>query len=323
MTFSKNILELNIQAEVERICEFIRLQVQDMKRDGIVIGLSGGIDSALSAALSVRTVGAEKVLGVLLPEKDSNPISAEFALKHARQLGIETMTVDLTERLEAIGAYRRRDEVVKTLFPDYNESCRIKISLPPHLLEKDAINFFTLTMDNGSGELKKARLNKNTQWGIVAATNTKQRSRMIELYYQAEKRNYMVCGTTNKSESVQGFFVQHGDGGVDIEPLEHLYKVQVYQLSEHLGVIREIIERAPSPDTYSFPVSDEEFYYRIPREQLDLLLYAWEKKIDTALVCEVMDLKEDQVKRAFRDFASKYNATRHMRRKPPTLEQLP
>jgi NAD+ synthase len=107
---------------------------------------------------------------------------------------------------------------------------------------------------------------------------------------------------------------------VDIEPLSHLYKMQVYQLSEYLGVIREIIERAPSPDTWSFQVSDEEFYFRIPYAMLDLLLYAWERDIPITHVCEALNLTEDQVKRARRDFTAKLNATKHTRELPPTLE---
>jgi NAD+ synthase len=142
---------------------------------------------------------------------------------------------------------------------------------------------------------------------------------MVHLYYQSEKANAILCGTTNRSEDVQGFFVQYGDAGVDIEPLAHLYKTQVYQLAAYLGVIQEIIDRAPSPDTYSFVVSDEEFYLRIPYYILDPLLYAWERKISGAEVAEAMELTEDQVKRAYRDFSSKYNATKHLRRLPPTL----
>jgi NAD+ synthase len=145
---------------------------------------------------------------------------------------------------------------------------------------------------------------------------------MMAQYYHAEKLNYLVCGTTNKSEAIQGLFVKYGDGGVDIEPLAHLYKNQVFQLAEHLGVINEIILRAPCPDTYSAPVTDEEWYFRIPFKQLDFLLYAWEHKVDIAEVCEVMDLTEEQVKRAFRDFFSKFNATKHLRQLPPTLEEL-
>ena len=139
------------------------------------------------------------------------------------------------------------------------------------------------------------------------------------LYYYAEMNNYLVCGTTNKSELMQGFFVKYGDGGVDIEPIAHLYKTQVYQISKYLGIIKEIMDRVPTPDTFSFRVSDEEFYFRIPYDTLDPLLYAWENKIKISEVCKALDLEEQQVERAFRDFTSKYNATKHLRQLPPTL----
>jgi NAD+ synthase len=320
MEFHKDVLKLDGKSEVERICEFIRQELRDMKRDGIVIGLSGGIDSALSAALCVRALGKDRVFGLILPEKESNPVSAEYATKHARELGIETETVDITPTLEAFGTYKKRDDLIREVFPDYDSNSKSKITLPADLLSRDSLNFFTLKIDDGKGNVKSARLNKKMLNGIVAATDTKQRTRMMHLYYYAEKKNYIVCGTTNKTELIEGFFVKYGDGGVDIEPLSHLYKTQVYQLSEYLGVTREIIERAPSPDTWSFQVSDEEFYFRIPYEILDLLLFAWEYNIPTERVCEVMDLTAEQVKRAMRDFNAKYNATRHLRQLPPTLE---
>jgi NAD+ synthase len=320
MEFHKNILKLDSKSEVERICEFIQQELRNMKRDGIVVGLSGGIDSALCGALCVKALGKDKVFGLILPEKESNPVSAEYAAKHAQKLGIETETVDITPTLEAFGTYRKRDDVIRGIFPEYDSESKSKMTLPADLLSKDSFNFFTLKIDDGKGNVKSARLNKKMLNGIVAATDTKQRTRMMHLYYYAEMKNYIVCGTTNKTEVLEGFFVKYGDGGVDIEPLSHLYKAQVYQLSEHLGVIREIIERAPSPDTWSFEVSDEEFYFRIPYDKLDLLLYAWQNKIPTEQVCKSMNLSEEQVNRAIRDFNAKYNATRHLRQLPPTLE---
>ena len=320
MEFNKDILKLDSKSEVERICEFIQQELRDMKRDGAVVGLSGGIDSALYAALCVKSLGKEKVFGLILPEKESNPISAEYAAKHARQLGIETELIDITPTLEAFGTYKKRDDVIREAFPDYDGKSRSKITLPADLLARDSFNFFTLKLEDDKGSVRSARLNKKMLNGIVAATDTKQRTRMMHLYYYAEKKNYIVCGTTNKPELIEGLFVKYGDGGVDIEPLSHLYKAQVYQLSEYLGVIPEIIKRTPSPDTWSFEVSDEEFYFRMPYNILDLLLFAWEYNVPTERVCEVMDLTAEQVKRAMRDFNSKYNATRHLRRLPPTLE---
>jgi len=320
MDFHKDILKIDCQSEVERICSFIQQQVRAMKRDGIVVGLSGGIDSALMAAICVKALGKDRVFGLILPEKESNPVSAEYATKHADQLAIETETINITPTLAAFGTYQKRDEVIKKVFPEYNDQYKSKITLPADLLSRDAFNFFTLRIDDGKGNVKSARLDKKMLNGIVAATDSKQRTRMMHLYYYAELKNYIVCGTTNKTEVLEGFFVKYGDGGVDIEPISHLYKTQVYQLAEYLGVISEIIERAPSPDTWSFQVSDEEFYFRMPYATLDLLLYAWEYEIPLERVCETMNLTEEQVNRAIRDFNAKYNATKHLRQLPPTLE---
>ena len=319
MKFHKNILKLDCEKEALRICNFIKQQVREMHRDGIIIGISGGVDSALSASLSVKTLGKDKVFGLILPEKESNPVSADYAKKQADKLGIKTELIDITTTLENFGTYVKRDEVIRSIFPEYNSSYKSKITLPADLLDRDAYNFFTLIIDNEKGDVKTARLNKDNLNGIVAATNTKHRTRMMHLYYYAEKMNFLECGTTNKTEVLEGDFVKYGDGGVDIEPLAHLYKTQVFELAKHLGVIQEIIDRTPSPDTFSFPVSDEEFYFRIPFGKLDLLLYAWRNNIGISKVCKVMDLEEKQVKRAFRDFTGKYNTTKHLRCMPASI----
>jgi len=320
MRFHRDILRIDCEVEADRICAFIQEQAGTMKRDGVVIGISGGIDSALSAELCLRALGRERVLGLLLPERESNPISTEYALIQAQKMGLDTVTIDITSILEGFGTYKKRDEVISTIFPEYNNRYKSKIVLPADLLSRDAYNFFTLKVEDGDGNVKSARLDNQGLRRIVAATDTKQRTRMMHLYYYAEMNNYLVCGTTNRTETIQGFFVKYGDGGVDIEPIAHLYKTQVYQLSSPLGVIEEIIKRAPSPDTFSFVVTDEEMYFRIAYDTLDLLLYAWENDVPVAEVCEAMDLTEEQVKRAFRDFTHKHNTTRYLRVLPPTLD---
>ena len=319
MPFTKDVLKIDRDAEAARIVGFIQDQLRAMHRKGIVIGLSGGVDSALSAALSVKAAGKDRVLALLLPDKESSPQSAEFATKQAEKLGIEAVTVDITPVLEAFGTYEKRDAVARAIYPDFGGDHKLKITLPSDILNKDSFNFFTLTVVDPRGATKSTRLDNEQAQGIIAATCTKHRTRMMTQYYHAEKLNYLVCGTTNKSEAVQGLFVKYGDGGVDIEPIAHLYKNQVFQLAEHLGVIPEILERSPCPDTYSAPVTDEEWFFRMPFKVLDLLLYAWENKVDISEVCRVMELTEDQVKRVFRDFAGKYKTTEHLRHFPPSL----
>jgi NAD+ synthase len=319
MKFGKESLVMDCPKETERIAGFIRQQTLSMRREGAVVGLSGGVDSALSAELCVWALGKEKVFGLILPERESNPVSRLYAAKEADKLGIRKEVVEITPALEAIGTYARRDEVVAKAFPEFDSSFKLKLSLPPDLLTRDQLNVFSLTVENGEGTSRSVRLNKEMLHGIIAATDTKQRTRMLHLYLYGEKMNYLVCGTTNRSEFIQGFFVKYGDGGVDIEPLAHLYKVQVYQLARHLGVVEEIVARGPSPDTFSLETSDEEFYFRLPYEILDFLLYAWENKVTAEEAAAALGLRAEQVARAFRDFHSKLLATQHLRRLPPSL----
>jgi len=321
MNFSKDILTIDAQKTCQEICDFIKHQVfNQFKKEGAVVGLSGGIDSALTVSLCVKTLGKEKVLGIILPEKESNPKSFPYAKKLAEKLEIETEIVDISPMLESLGAYQRRDEIIKRIFPEYDQSYKSKIGLPQNLLDKNRFNIFLLKIEDKNGNQKQARLSKYDLLGIVAATDMKQRTRMTNLYYFAEKNNYIVAGTTNKSEVEQGFYVKYGDGGVDIEPIAHLYKTQVYQLAKYLEVPEEIIKRTPSPDTFPSEVSDQEFYFCLPYDTLDLLLYAWEKKVPHSQISEILELTQEQIKRVFRDFESKKKATTHLGILPPTLE---
>lgn len=316
----KAALDIDPNAERGRIGAFLRASLGSLRRDGAVVGLSGGIDSAVTVALCVEALGQGKVVGLILPERESDPASAELAQRHADKLGIRCERLDITPVLEALGAYMKRDEAVRSLYPEFRTDDKIKISLPPDLLGRDALNVYTLSIYRGSDLVFKSRLRKADLNAIVAATNTKQRTRMLYLYHRAEKNNYLVCGTTNRTELIQGFFVKYGDGGVDIEPIAHLFKTQVYELAAALAVPEEIIRRLPSADTFSQTVSDEEFYFRLPYDRLDPLLWAWERKIAPAETAAGLGLGEDQVKRAFRDFDSKSRAARHLLMMPPSLD---
>ena len=301
--------------------DFIRSNLTDFfKKKGIIIGLSGGIDSSVCAALSVRAIGADRVYGVLLPEKDSNPISSEYGRLMAESLGIQYHEIELTGILESFGVYEKRDQIVKKVFPDISGEYKFRLVLPQDLLEKDRLNVYRVEVQLEDGTRLSERLSHKDYLGLMAANDIKQRVRMTQLYYEAEKRNYIVCGTTNRSETVQGFFVKFGDGGVDIEPLAPLYKVQVYELAEYLDVPKEIRDRTPSPDTYSLEVSDKDFYFCLPYDMLDIIMYGAENNVPKETVAKEMGLEVAQVERVWKDLERKREGTEHLRALPPSPE---
>ena len=320
MKFSKEVLKIDAPQEMSRTTAFIHeMAFKNFKRKGAVIGLSGGIDSAVVAELSVLALGREKVLGLFLPEKDSNAVSLEYGLKQAEKMGIDSVKVEITEYLDSLQVYKKRNAVINGIFPEFDDTYKFHVTLPQNLLEKDRLNYHSITIEDKSGRRQSKRLSGKEWMEISAFQNMKQRVRMIQLYYYAEKNNYLVAGTTNKTEAAQGFYVKFGDGGVDIEPIAHLYKTQVYQLARHLGVAEEIIKRPPSPDTYSLPVTDKEFYFCLDYEMLDFLLYAYEKNIPVDDVANALGFEQKQIDRVFRDFKGKEQATWHLRQMPPTV----
>jgi NAD+ synthase len=321
MAFDRNVLVINPEAEVERLRQFVVQQIRQVfRRKGIVVGLSGGIDSACMAAIAVRAVGKENVVGLVLPERESDPISSQYATKHAKALGIEHRVIDITSTVDSVVAYKVRDEYIRSLIPAYEPGWKYNITLPTDLLERASISYYRLQVQAPDGEILSHRLDLEGFRTITSFANIKIRSRMLHLYAEADRRSLLVAGTTNRTEFILGDFCKYGDGGTDIEPLAHLYKNQVYQISEYLGVIREIIERKPSPDTFSLPVSDQEFFFRIAFDNLDHLLYAWEHDIPAAQAAVALSMPTDAVERAYKDFASKHAATAHIRELAHALE---
>lgn len=320
MTFSKEILNLDPAAETERIVTMLRQNVRKvMRRQGGVVGISGGIDSSVVLALAAKAFGPERVTAIMMPEKDSEAESETLARNLAAHFGVEeTILENITPVLDGFGCYQRRDEAIKRVFPEYDADAgyKSKIVLPQNLLDEDTLNIFSLVVITPDGEELSKRLSLREYYQIVAASNFKQRTRMSMLYYHAELRNYGVIGTANKNEYDQGFFVKYGDGGVDVKPIGHLYKTQVYQLAEYLDVPRDIRERTPTSDTYSAPTTQEEFFFRLPFETMDLLWYAQENEIPVEKVAEVMDLSPIQVQRAFTDFTRKQRTTKYLRMAP-------
>lgn len=319
MEFNRDVIAIDAEKISQQIVDFMRDQLQHFfKKRGIVIGLSGGIDSTVAAALSVRAVGAKRVHGVLLPEKDSNPKSRPYGLKVAESLGIECSEVNISPMLETYGVYAKRDAIVKKYFPDLGADYKFRLTLPQDLLERDRINAYSLEVQKDDGTVDSARLSYSDYLEMMAANDIKQRTRMTILYYEAEKRNYIVCGTTNRPETAQGFFVKFGDGGVDIEPLGPLYKDQVFQLGRYLEVPEEVLSRAPSPDTYSLEVSDKDFYFCLPYDTVDMFLYAQDHSLSKEETAKALGLEMEQVDRVWKDLERKRDATKHLRALPPS-----
>jgi len=320
MVFNRDVLKIDPWEQLEKLSKFLVEQVNVVfRRKGVVIGLSGGIDSACIAAVAVHALGKDKVVGLVLPETETNPISSEYAIKHARALGIEYRQIPITSTVDSVVSYEWRDQFIQKLIPEYTPGCKYNISLPTDLLERDSFSFYWLQVQTPDGEIKKKRLNLDEFHTITAFANIKIRARMLHLYAEADRRNLLVVGTTNRTEFVLGDFCKYGDGGTDIEPLTSLNKNQIYQLAEYLEVVPEIINRQPSPDTFSLPVTDQEFFFRISFDKLDFLLYAWEHEVAAGDAAKALDIPENAVKRAYKDFESKHRATAHLREVSRTL----
>jgi len=319
MNFSKEIIKFG---DVPAICDKLQSQIKEhiftsLRRRGGVIGISGGIDSSVTLALTARAIGADKVLGILLPEKDSSSDSARLAHILAGKFGVKTITEDITGALEGFGCYRRRDEAVAKVFPHYNpETFKMKIGARQSGLSTGLPPVFQLTIVNPDGKEESKMLPAAEFGQIVAASNFKQRSRMSMLYYHAERLYYAVVGTPNKHEIEQGFFVKHGDGGADLMPIGQLYKSQVYQLAEYLGIPKEIIERTPTSDTYTAEQTQEEFFFQMPFHQMDLLWYGFVNKVPANEVAPVMGMTEDAVNKIFENFTRKQHTTDYLRKAP-------
>ena len=314
--FSRAVLELDAAAVSASIAEAVRAQVQGvLRRRGAVVGLSGGIDSAVVAALCARALGPERVLGLLMPERDSSPESLELGALVARTLGVRCEVADVGGALEGLGYYARQLEAIRAVFPEYGEGWKNKVTLPS-ILEGDRLNVMSLAVADPAGRQRTARMPPAAFLQLIAATNFKQRARTMMEYYHADRLNYAVAGTPNLLEYDQGFFVKVGDGAADFKPIAHLYKTQVYALAEHLGVPAEIRSRPPTTDTYSLAQSQEEFYFALPYDRMDLCLWAYDHGTPAAEVAPVVGLTEAQVGRVYRDIEAKRRVAQYLHAQP-------
>jgi NAD+ synthase len=322
--FGRHSLDIDPEKECQTMVEQLKQIVHTtLHRQGAVVGISGGIDSSVVLALSARAFGPEGVLGVLLPESESSDDSARLAHLLATQLGVQTVTENISGALQGFGCYTRRDAAIQRVIPEYAPGWGAKITLAGNLLNQAALNVFRVTVTSPDGREISKRLPMPEFSQIVAASNFKQRSRMSMLYYHAELHNYAVIGTANKNEYDLGFFVKYGDGGVDTQPIGHLFKTQIYQLAKYLNIPEEIQQRTPTTDTYPGGSTQEEFFYRVPFEILDSVWLGYAQGVSNAEIAQALGLAVDQVERIVGDIASKERATTYLRLHPLDINGQP
>jgi NAD+ synthase len=320
-SFDARVLEFDQAAAVDRICARLReILSGELSRRGLVVAMSGGIDSSVCAALAVKALGAERVFGLLLPERDSSGSSTQRGKQLAAHLGVRYEIQDIASVLEAIGCYRWRDDAIRRVFPDFRDDWKSKIAISGGT--EGRINHFQLIVQSPSGETRRERLGVKEYLQIVAATNYKQRVRKAVEYFHADRLNYAVVGTPNRLEYDQGFFVKNGDGSADVKPIAHLYKTQVYALARHLQLPPEICSAVPTTDTYSLSQGQDEFYFALPYAQMDLALWAYSHGRSASALAQALRTSVERATFVYRDIEAKRRATRYLLAKAALIEDI-
>jgi NAD+ synthase len=303
----EHLFSFDMAGEVERVSNSIREHLRRLHRRGLVVAISGGIDSSVSAALAVAAVGVKRVYGLLLPETDSSSASLERGQLLAQHLGIDYRVEDIAPALEAMGCYRWRDEAIRSVFPDYGDGWKNKIAIAGGTTGQ--VNHFRLIVQDPDGRTYDEHLPIREYLQIVAATNFKQRVRKTQEYFHADRLNYAVVGTPNRAEYDQGFFVKNGDGSADIKPIAHLYKVQVYALARHLELPTEVCNSTPTTDTYSLPQGQDEFYYALPYREMDVALWYRNHDRSAAELSDALGIDEERAQWILDDIDAKRRTT--------------
>jgi NAD+ synthase len=319
----KNFLNLDCEAETNKIKnEIQRILSQQLKRRGVVVGLSGGIDSSVTVALCQKAMGKDRVIALLMPERHSSDDTLDLSRMVANNFGVQIIYEDITQILEALGFYQRYDAAIQSIIPEYGKDWKSKIATS-NILESKGFTFFSVIAKSPEGIEIKKRLDLKSYLAVVAATNFKQRTRKVLEYYHADRLNYAVAGTPNRLEYDQGFFVKNGDGAADFKPIAHLYKSQVYKLAEYLGVPDTIIKRPPTTDTYSLSQDQDEFYFSLPYEKMDLCLYGKNNNIPAETIGSLTGLTSEQVQGVYKDIDQKRSTTKYLHLPPVLVEKVP
>ena len=273
----------SLSIDAEKACTLIEAFIRDnmarLRRTGIVVPISGGLDSSVVASLCVRAVGKERVVGLLLPEKQGNPDAVKFAKVLAQHLGITTKTIDISKILRSLGTYR----FALSFLP----SRKLKASVVKKFLSNAEDNFFLKGIRGTDDRLVNHGM---------ASFYTKQRIRLVSVYKYADENNLMVVGSAHKTEDMVGLYVKFGvDDAADLMPLKHLFRSHILQLADNLGVPSIITARTPNPDLV--PGVNDKYMdiLGIASDTLDLILYSLEKGSSVARIVQQTGIEDSTV----------------------------
>jgi len=314
--------ELDCAAEADRICTGLRdITLKSLRRRGLVVAMSGGIDSSVCAALAVRALGKERVFGLLLPERDSSNDSSKLGRMLAEHLGIRTTLHDISSTLAAIGCYSALDEAMQRVLPGFGDGWKFKLVISESMAGR--IGVTRVVAEDPSGNRYEHRLSAPDYLQIVAATNFKQRVRKTLEYFHADRLNFAVVGTPNRLEYDQGFFVKNGDGSADVKPIAHLYKTQVYAMARHLGLPEPITSATPTTDTFSLAQGQDEFYFGLPYPQMDLALWHFNEGLSAAELARELGCDEATAEQKYESIRAKRRTTAYLHASPMLVVPVP